>query len=576
MRPLRIVSTALLIVVAIIPGAHARAAAPSPAARPAALAPAPTGRPIKIMPLGDSITFGVGSSGGGYRTELWRQLIRDAGVAADFVGSLRAGSFADPDNEGHSGWTIAEIAGSVDGWLATYQPDVVLLHIGTNDMVRSQTAGAPERLSALLDQITNDVPAANVVVSSIIPTTDSNNSKFVQYNARIPGVVQAKANAGKHVVYTDMYSTMTPSSVDFADTVHPNDAGYAKMAAHWYAALEPILAGGRDWPRFASGLESGEVAPTWTNTMEGTLNVGGYCCGLTGMEAGPRTETSLGGTSALMYSGNDTSGYGSYSYAKVFDTNIKIASNSVLSYWIYPQQANGTYVAIDMIMTDSSSLRDSGLVDQYGVRAHPQFQGEGGRLVINRWNLVTVKLGALAGRTIDRINLGYDQPANTGPFRGYVDSIAVIDSAQPDAAPSALVNLALKQPASAAGNGCVAAESADRADDGVAAANSKWCAGGAGIFWQVDLGSTRTVSRVVVRHASAGGESVVYNTRDFRIQTSPDNATWQTRATVTGNADGITSSRFAAVAARYVRLIVDAGTQNGEAAARIYEVEAYQ
>src|SRR5262249_13855023 len=112
-------------------------------------------RPIRVMPLGDSITYGVGSSSGSsYRADLWRRLVTQAGYNIDFVGSQRSGSLPDTDNEGHSGWRIDQIAASVDGWLSTYQPDVVLLHIGTNDMNQNyQVDTAPQRLGALIDRI---------------------------------------------------------------------------------------------------------------------------------------------------------------------------------------------------------------------------------------------------------------------------------------------------------------------------------------------------------------------------------------------------------------------------------------
>src|SRR5690242_20766591 len=46
---------------------------------------------ITIMPLGDSITYGVGSStGGGYRFQLWNDL-RERGWRVDFVGSVQSG-----------------------------------------------------------------------------------------------------------------------------------------------------------------------------------------------------------------------------------------------------------------------------------------------------------------------------------------------------------------------------------------------------------------------------------------------------------------------------------------------------
>ena len=87
-------------------------------AGPARAAPV-TGRAVKIMPLGDSITWGVGSSTtSSYRADLWQRLVKDAGVAVDYVGSGQSGSLPDTDNEGHSGWRIEQLTASIDGWIA--------------------------------------------------------------------------------------------------------------------------------------------------------------------------------------------------------------------------------------------------------------------------------------------------------------------------------------------------------------------------------------------------------------------------------------------------------------------------
>src|SRR4051812_6467748 len=119
---------------------------------PAAAAPAERYAPLRVMPLGDSITWGVGSGNqDGYRGSLYRRLTA-AGVDVDFVGSMHTGHGPDPNNEGHKGWTIAELAARVDDWLDTYEPDVILLHIGTNDMVRN-LPDAPLQMSGLLDRI---------------------------------------------------------------------------------------------------------------------------------------------------------------------------------------------------------------------------------------------------------------------------------------------------------------------------------------------------------------------------------------------------------------------------------------
>ncbi|MEU8610563.1 GH92 family glycosyl hydrolase [Actinoplanes sp. NPDC048791] len=189
---------------------------------------------------------------------------------------------------------------------------------------------------------------------------------------------------------------------------------------------------------FVTGFESGDPQPTWQNSVESSAGIGGYCCALTGMESAPRTETAHTGSAALMYSGNDTSATSSYSYNRVFDVDLPVTAATTLSYWVYPQSGGHLDVAVDLVFTDGTALRDSGAVDQRGVRVHPAFQGNGSGLAFDQWNFVTSRIGDnVAGKTVDRILIAYDQPLNTGTFRGYFDDIAI----QAGGAPSRLSDL---------------------------------------------------------------------------------------------------------------------------------------
>ncbi|MEV4136514.1 GDSL-type esterase/lipase family protein [Dactylosporangium sp. NPDC049742] len=547
----------ILVLAAVLVSCIAAVAAPVQAAV--------TTRPVKVMPLGDSITWGEGSpTTSSYRAPLYSRLVANAGYNIDFVGSQRSGSLPDTDNEGHSGWRIDQIAASANGWLATYQPDVILLHIGTNDMNQNyQVATAPQRLGSLIDQILAARPTATVLVAKIVPALDATiQARINTFNAAVPGIVSAR---GARARLVDL-STLAAS--DLNDTLHPNDSGYAKMAARWYTALEPVLGDGRDWPLLRAPFEASDPAPTWLDSAGAAVGVGGYCCALTAMESSPRAELARSGSAALMYSGADNSATQSYSYQRIFATDLPVGAATTLSYWIHPQQATGTFVAVDLQFSDGSALRDSGAVDQYGVRAHPQFQGEGGHLVVNQWNLVRVSLGGLAGRTITRVDVGFDRPTGTGPFRGYVDDIAITDEG------GAYPGVNLARGATVTGSAaCVAAEAPAKAVDGVITGNSKWCSGAAGATLQADLGAARTVRRFVVRHASSGGESPALNTRAFTIQVSTDGATWTTPVTVTANTDGVTSHPVGPLTARYVRLVVTTPTQTTDPATRIYELE---
>lgn len=194
---------------------------------------------------------------------------------------------------------------------------------------------------------------------------------------------------------------------------------------------------------FATGIEVGDPPLTWSNTTDnngGVTNVGGICCSLTGPELHRSMERDLaGGDRALVYSGSDNSTTESYAYLKAYDMkNLPVRAGTVLSYWVYPQSnagswgmavgSNSTCVGIDLIYTDNSSLRDSGAVDTRGMSAHPAQHC--GKLTLDAWNQVVVPLGTkAASKRIARLAIAYDQPANTGGYRGYVDDIAISDDA---------------------------------------------------------------------------------------------------------------------------------------------------
>ncbi|WP_268241682.1 discoidin domain-containing protein, partial [Dactylosporangium sucinum] len=161
----------------------------------------------------------------------------------------------------------------------------------------------------------------------------------------------------------------------------------------------------------------------------------------------------------------------------------------------------------------------------------------------------------------------YDQ-GDTGWVN--LDSITVTTPTTPAA------NLALNKPATA-DSSCNANETAAKAVNGsVSGGNSdKWCSQGATKWLQVDLGTTNTIGRLVVKHAQAGGEAAAMNTRDFTIQLSTNGTTWTTPVTVTGNTAAVTTHDISATPARYVRLNVTRPTGTTDTAARIYELEAY-
>lgn len=198
---------------------------------------------LRIMPLGASITYGIDSSdGNGYRLPLAENL---SGAKLRFIGSVRSGNMDNNYNEGHPGATIRDTANFARASLG-YRPNVILLHVGTNDFDTVQpketTENAPERLGGLIDELVFVCPDATILVAQIVHAANPLYEKRIQlFNDQVPRIVAKRANAGHRVMVADMRSITTKY---LADGIHPTDVGYKKMADIWYAGIKAAYAKG--------------------------------------------------------------------------------------------------------------------------------------------------------------------------------------------------------------------------------------------------------------------------------------------------------------------------------------------
>lgn len=216
------------------------------------------GAAVRIMPLGDSNTWGFGSSDDtGYRRFLYLSLIA-AGYDVDFVGGMITGipDDFDRDHEGHPGFVDEEVAEMVYGWLTANPPDIVLLHIGTN-MVE-ENAEAVENILNEIDRYETDNAAriwvilARIINRSCItddpPCPDSAITST--FNGNVAAMAQARIDMqGDKILIVDMengagidYALTTDEPPgDMWDLIHPFDGGYQKMAGVWLPAVEEAI-----------------------------------------------------------------------------------------------------------------------------------------------------------------------------------------------------------------------------------------------------------------------------------------------------------------------------------------------
>ncbi|MFI0420252.1 FG-GAP-like repeat-containing protein [Spongiactinospora sp. 9N601] len=227
---------------------------------------------FRVQGLGSSTTWGQGSShGNGYRDVADRgfQLLfedspassatvgkRDAKAAlgpndstplVDWVGSVKVGNMADRDVEGWRGFRIHEIAGKAECSVRTYQPNVITLIAGGNDVTQNyEMGGAIGRLESLIEQISRDAPGTTVLVAGIQHYHDAaTDERGEAYTAQIPGLVDRLVGRGLRVVYTDI--TRLGDADIGSDGVHPNDQGYAKIGEAFVEAAAKAL--DRGWIR---------------------------------------------------------------------------------------------------------------------------------------------------------------------------------------------------------------------------------------------------------------------------------------------------------------------------------------
>jgi lysophospholipase L1-like esterase len=207
------------------------------------------------MPVGDSITEGKFVIGG-YRLPLQNKLTA-GGFSFDFVGKEDDGApandtgfstgMSDPNHEGYGSFRVDETlnggseeghtAPSIASTLTTYHPNVVLLMIGTNDILQGRDpATSAGTLDSLVGAIFANDAGVHLLLASITPLSDANaDARAVAYNSAIPAIITKYKGMSDNITFVDMHAALN-TTTDLSDGIHPTAAGFQKMADAWYAA----------------------------------------------------------------------------------------------------------------------------------------------------------------------------------------------------------------------------------------------------------------------------------------------------------------------------------------------------
>lgn len=227
-------------------------------------------RSIKLMPFGDSITEGF-TYKGAYRESLANKL-EENGLSqyVDFVGRKKGGDCYDNEHCGYTGYSIEPLEGTsvtgdyrsglselVEKFVPKYEPDVIMLQIGTNDILSlNELDTAGDRLEKLVDDILSRLPEDGMLFLATIPCMDATNNTYIsaehftvefmdqcvdEYNEKVKAIVEKKKSEGKNIELADVHSVITKE--DLQDGVHPTRDGYAKLGEFWYGIISDFING---------------------------------------------------------------------------------------------------------------------------------------------------------------------------------------------------------------------------------------------------------------------------------------------------------------------------------------------
>ncbi len=205
---------------------------------------------LNILTLGDSRVEGARPHFESYRFEFWKLMVED-GRTIDMIGPLKdearyptlKGQAFDRDHAGVGGFRTTDVLENLEDALEEIEtPNVVLLGIGGNDLLGSQTPVAKVlgNLQEIIRMLQADNPNAVIFVEQIAPGVSSVmrrrfQERFDAFNMAIPDLASSMSTSASRVIAVDMRTNW--SETFLADEVHYNKAGARHVAEKYFDAF---------------------------------------------------------------------------------------------------------------------------------------------------------------------------------------------------------------------------------------------------------------------------------------------------------------------------------------------------
>lgn len=183
-----------------------------------------------------------------WRAKLWQRLTRAGLPNIDFVGSVTSSNdcgipAADRNHEGHPGALAIEYVDKnwVPGYMSAARPDVVMMHLGTNDVIqRKKTEDVVKAYTKMVEQMRGVNANVHVLVAQLLPIDNDRfpgaNDGIIALNRAFAAWAPTVSTRRSPVVLVDQYTGFDVKK-DTTDGEHPNDSGNVKISDRFFPAV---------------------------------------------------------------------------------------------------------------------------------------------------------------------------------------------------------------------------------------------------------------------------------------------------------------------------------------------------